>query len=138
MLLRFFCANKSNDSTCKKVWVECSLRYIPHLCLSSSKLVFVACVYMLNVCARFSSKKHNAKEVFGRETKSHLRGNELQLHTFGAQLFLFSWCYSCFVLLVQLSWNGVPTYMEQCSMSYGIVVHLIWNKTVDQRKRYNR
>ena len=93
---------------------------------------------MLNVYGCFSRKKHNLEEAFGRETKSHLRGNELQLHTFEHQLFVLSWCYSCFVLLVQLSWNGVPTYMEQCSMSFGIVFHLIWNKTVDQRKRYNR
>lgn len=132
-----FCANKSNDNAYMYAWFICSLRYIPHLCLSSSKLVFIACVYMLNVCARFSNKRHNVEEVFGREMKSHLRGNELQLHTFGAQLFLFSWCYSCFVLLFQLSWNGVPTYMEQCSMSFGIVFHLMWNKTIGQRVQCN-
>jgi len=119
-------------------WFMCSLRYIPHLCLSSSKVLGLAYVNTLNMYVCFSSKKHNVGEAFGRETKSHLRGNELQLHTFEHQLFVLSWCYSCLVLLFQLSWNGVPTYMEPCSMSYGIVVHLIWNKTVDQKKRYNR
>ena len=116
----------------------CSLRYIPHLCLSSSKVLGLAYVNTLNMYVCFSSKKHNVGEAFGRETKSHLRGNELQLHTFEHQLFVLSWCYSCFVLLFQLIWNAVPTYMEHCSMSFGIVFHLIWNKTVDQRKRYNR
>jgi|GEM_PF-1581760 len=133
-----FCANKSNDSACKEVWVACSLRYIPHLCLSSSKVLGLAYVNTLNMYVCFSIQKHNVEEAFGCETKSHRRGNELQLHTFEHQLFVLSWCYSCFVLLFQLIWNTVPTYMERCSMSFGIVFHLIWNKTVDQRKRYNR
>ena len=68
---------------------------------------------MLNVYGCFSRKKYNSEEAFGRETKSHLQGSELQLHTFGAQLLVFAWCYSCFVLLVQLSWNGVLSYLEQ-------------------------
>ena len=138
MLLRFFCANKSNDNAYMYAWFMCSLRYGAHPIFSPSKLVFIACVNTLNMYVCFSSKKHNVGEAFGRETKSHLRGDELQLHTFEHQLFVLSWCYSCFVLLFRLIRNAVPTYMEQCSMSYGIVVHLIWNKTVDQRKRYNR
>lgn len=132
-----FCANKSNDNAYMYAWFMCSLRYVAHPRFSSSKLVFIACVYMLNVCARFSNKRHNVEEAFGRKTKSHLRGNELQLHTFEHQLFVLSWCYSCFVLLFRLIWNAVPTYMEPCSISFGIVFHLMWNKTIGQRVQCN-
>lgn len=118
-------------------WFMCSPRYVAHPRFSSSKLVFLVCVYMLNVYGCFSRKKHNSEEAFGRETKSHRQGSELQLHTFGAQLFVLAWCYSCFVLLVQLIWNAVPTYMEHCSMSFGIVFHLMWNKTIGQRMQCN-
>ena len=132
-----FCANKSNDNAYMYAWFMCSPRYVVHPRFSFSKLVFIACVNTLNMYVCFSSKKHNVGEAFGRETKSHRRGNEFQLHTFEHQLFVFSWCYSCFVLLVRLSWNAVPTYMEPCSISFGIVFHLMWNKTIGQRMQCN-
>ena len=43
--------------------------------------------------------------------------------------------YRYHVLLFQLIWNRVPTYMESCSDLYGIAFQLIWNTTLHHKAR---
>ena len=121
-----FCANKSNDSACKEVWLACSLHYIPHLCLSSSKVLGLSYVNTLNMYVCFSIQKHNVGEAFGRETKSLWRETNFNYIPLNISFLCFHgvivvlYCCSGLVgMLFQLIWNHVPCRLESWSILSG-------------------